>query len=310
MINSFSLRKTCSASVGILVILLSSAARAQSTHPKDFVTVKERPPHGQDLTLNPGDSEVDNRGKLVIDFDEAKMQPKDQAGRARVIIRISGELVKGQSRLPLVPIQYFVSKGDEKNPVVIHDKDFLNPGDIVPDTDINLRSIGFGDYDYLELRIANLVTLESAVYTLSPQPFGFRVKVTDSLLFLRRVGVSEEDKKNEVDEVNFGPSPGVTYGGTYLTRGNDFLRFMRPGVGMNVSFMNWKDPAFDLSTGKFAPGTKGSDVQVGLGVQFSLFNNILQFTYGANLHVEQDRQYWGIGISFVNLTTKVAGLIQ
>ncbi|HSB13973.1 MAG TPA: hypothetical protein VLE22_05910 [Bryobacteraceae bacterium] len=304
------LRKTHSIYLGILTILLCNVANAQSTHPKDFVTVKERPPRGQDLTLNPGDSEVDERGKLVIDFTEAKMQPKDEGGRPRVIIRISGELFKEKSSLPLVPIQYYVSKGNEQNPVVVHDKDFLNPGDIMPDTDINLRSIGFGDYEYLELRITNLVTLESVVYTVSPQPFGFRVKVTDSLLFLKRLGVSEEDKKNGVDAINFGPSPGVTYGGTYLSRGNDFLRFMRPGAGMNVSFMNWKDPAFDLSTGKFAPATKGSDVQVGLGVQFSLFNNILQFTYGANLHVEQDRQYWGIGISFVNLTSKVASLIQ
>lgn len=304
------LRKTIPVCLGLLTVFFGDGASAKSTHPKDFVKVKERPPRGPDLTLNPGDSEVDERGKLIIDFDEGEMEPRVGGGRSRVIVRVSGELVKEKSRLPLVPIQYYVSKGDEKNPVVVHDKDFLNPGDVVPDTDINLRAIGFGDYEYLELRITNLVTLESAVYTVTPQPFGFRVKVTDTLLFLKRLGVSEEDKKNEVDEVNFGPSPGVTYGGTYLSRGNDFLRFLRPGVGMNVSFMNWKDPAFDLSTGQFAPGTKGSDVQVGLGVQFSLFNNILQFTYGANLHVEQDRQYWGIGISFVNLTTKVAGLIQ
>jgi hypothetical protein len=47
-----------------------------------------------------------------------------------------------------------------------------------------------------------------------------------------------------------------------------------------------------------------------MGAAFSLFNNAIQFTYGANLHTEQDRMYWGVGISFVNLSTKVASLVK
>ena len=50
-------------------------------------------------------------------------------------------------------------------------------------------------------------------------------------------------------------------------------------------------------------------MNIGLGVQFSLFNNVLLFSYGANLQAEQNRGYFGIGVSFINLSTRIAQLI-
>jgi len=154
------------------------------------------------------------------------------------------------------------------------------------------------------------MTQQSLTVTLTPQKFGFRVRVTDSLMFIKRLGVSKADRMAGVEDFNFGPSPGVTYGGTYFARENALLRFLQPGAGINVLFTKWGNPAFDISTGQFVPGTKAGDIQTGLGGQASLFGNIIQFTFGANLQVEQKRRYFGVGVSFVNLTTKVAGLIS
>ena len=158
---------------------------------------------------------------------------------------------------------------------MFHDKAYDNEFyQQVPNTTLNLSGLRANDADQIEIRVTNLATQESLVRILKPRAFGFRVGVTDSLLFLKRLGVAQEDG---LDAINFAPAPGVTYGGTYLSREGGFVRFLQPGVGLNVSFMNWKDPAFDVATGKFVSGTKRSDLNIGLGAQFSLFNNVLLF---------------------------------
>jgi hypothetical protein len=86
----------------------------------------------------------------------------------------------------------------------------------------------------------------------------------------------------------------MTFGIAYFKRGNTrrdkFLRALGPGAGMNVTFMNFNDPSFDLSTSKFV-NTTGTNVQVGAGIVGSLFDNKLQFSYGWNLNVERRRSY-------------------
>jgi hypothetical protein len=128
-------------------------------------------------------------------------------------------------------------------------------------------------------------------------------------MFIKRLNVSSADRKAGISDFNFGPSPGVTYGGSYFARKNSLLRFLQPGIGINVIFTKWDNPAFDISTGQFVSGTKSSDIQTALGGQLSLFGNVIQVGYGANLNVDQKRSYFGVGVSFVNLTTKVAGLL-
>jgi hypothetical protein len=61
---------------------------------------------------------------------------------------------------------------------------------------------------------------------------------------------------------------------------------------MNVTFMNFNDPSFDLGTSKFV-NTTGTNVQVGAGVIGSSFDNKIQFTYGWNLNVDRRRKYFG-----------------
>jgi hypothetical protein len=167
-----------------------------------------------------------------------------------------------------------------------------------------------------------------SVWEIEVKRFGLKHDITDSLLFLYRLNVSSNDTMVPVSTpmgmtptpmqaplkaINFAPSPGVTLALTYYKRGNTggdkFLRGLAPGLGVNVSFMNFNDPGFDLSSRTFT-NTTGTNVQVGTGVLYSLFDNAIQFTNGWNLNVDRKRAYFGIGFSFVKFTEKVAAVIK
>ena len=296
---------------GIMVLCQLGDVAAQSTDPIVFTTITEESSRRgtQGISITQISQEVNDQSIIVISFDETLMLPPS-GGILQVQIRVEAFLVKGTTSTRVTPIDNYLSKDASGNPV-FHDKPF-NPGigaTIVPDTYLMLSELDAENFDAIQIRVTNLQTQESLVRVLMPRPFGFRVKVSDSLLFIKRRGVSDKEKMMGVDDFNFGAAPGVTYGGTFLSRGNNFWRFLQPGVGINVSFMDWDDPTFDLATGQFAQGTSSNDIEIGLGVQVSLMNNILQFTYGWNLQAEQDRSYFGVGVSFVNLSTRLTGLI-
>ena len=167
-----------------------------------------------------------------------------------------------------------------------------------------------------------------SVWEIEVKQFGLKHAITDSFLFLYRLGLSSKDTMvpagtpgmplpvgtiPPVKAINFAPSPGVTLGLTYYKRGTSawdkFWRGLAPGLGVNVSFMNFDDPGFDLSTGTFT-NTAGTNIQVGTGVIYSLFGNSIQFTNGWNLNVDRKRAYFGVGFSFVDFTKKVAAVIK
>ena len=177
----------------------------------------------------------------------------------------------------------------------------------VPDTILDPDRFEEKHVDQIEIRVTNLATKERMVCLLKPRKLGFRAKTTDSLLFVKRRNTS---KVEGVAAVNFAPSPGVTFGGTYLVRKNRFVRALRPGIGLNATFLNWKDPTYDPDAKKYLPNTRGAEVNIGMGVQVSLFNNVLVFSYGANLQAERSRWYYGIGLSFVQLGGKIAAEIR
>jgi len=167
-----------------------------------------------------------------------------------------------------------------------------------------------------------------SVWEIEVKQFGLKHAITDSFLFLYRLGLSSKDTMvppgtpgmtlpagttAPVKAINFAPSPGVTLGLTYYKRGTSgwdkFWRGLGPGVGVNVSFMNFNDPGFDLSTGTFT-NTTGTNIQVGAGVIYSLLGDSIQFTNGWNLNVDRKRAYFGVGFSFVDFTKKVAAIVK
>ncbi len=190
-----------------------------------------------------------------------------------------------------------------------HDKPYRPPFATIPDTSIDLRQIGAAGQDEIIVRVVNLITQEEAVYRFTPRDLGWHTKTTDSVMFVQRQGVSKQDVASGVVKVNFAPTPGVTYGGIYTPRSQGLLRILSPGIGINVSFLNWNDPtAFDNSTGQFVKGTTSSNINIGLGIQASLFNGILQATYGWNLQADKKRSYFGLGVSFINIAQRITSL--
>jgi len=149
------------------------------------------------------------------------------------------------------------------------------------------------------------------VFYIAIKKYGAKIQWSPSLLFIRRLGVTDAEvtpptgsTAAPLNRVNFAPSPGMTFGVAYFKRGRSkgdkFMRALGPGIGMNVTFMNFNDPSFDLATQKFV-NTTGTNVQVGAGVIGSLFDNKLQFSYGWNLNVEHRRSYFGVGFGFIEI---------
>ncbi len=149
------------------------------------------------------------------------------------------------------------------------------------------------------------------VFEIAIKKYGAKIQWSPSLLFIRRLGVTDAEATPPagstvapLNRINFAPSPGMTFGVAYFKRGQSggdkFWRALGPGAGMNVTFMNFNDPSFDLATSQFV-NTNGTNVQVGAGVIGSLFDNKIQFTYGWNLNVERRRNYWGVGFGFIEI---------
>ena len=163
-----------------------------------------------------------------------------------------------------------------------------------------------------------------------------RVAISPSLLFVKRLYVQESDivttNPNLVKPVNFSPFPGVTFGATFHSRGlkkvsskpwgweasssrrSRFLGALAPGIGANVTFINFGDPrdfdpAANMGTGAFST-IKGSNFEVGAGVVGSIFNNNIQFTYGFNLNADRKRAYFGIGFGFIELGKRFSTFIS
>jgi hypothetical protein len=104
----------------------------------------------------------------------------------------------------------------------------------------------------------------------------------------------------------------MTFGIAYFKRGktswDKFARALGPGLGMNVTFMNYNDPSFNVATSQFT-NTNGTNVQVGAGIIGSLFDNKLQLSYGWNLNVERRRTYFAVGFGFIEIGKELAKYI-
>jgi len=155
-------------------------------------------------------------------------------------------------------------------------------------------------------------------FYVAVKKYGIKLHWASSFMFLKRLNITDADAQPKADgttlsKVNYAPSPGMSYGFTYFKRGDSagdkFARVLAPTIGMNVSFMNFKDPGFDLVKNMFT-NTKGTDVQVGAGPVFSLFNNKLDFTYGWNLNVDRKRNYFGIGFGFIEIAKELTKYVK
>ena len=286
----------------------------RATHPAHYTNIVELERRGKENIISGPYSEIDDRSMIAIRFKEKKMALPSE-NNCRVKVRVEACQTKGGDRDRIAHIDnYFSQKSDTVDGVTITFEFTDRPYDgqngrfpSVPDTILDPNRFEEKDVDQIELHVTNVATDERMVWLLKPRNLGFRAKTTDSFLFVKRLNTSNAES---VAAVNFAPSPGVTFGGTYLARKNTFVRALRPGIGLNATFLNWKDPTYDPDAKKYLTNTRGSEVNIGMGVQVSLFNNVLVFSYGANLQAERSRWYYGIGLSFVQLGGKIADEIR
>lgn len=285
----------------------------ERTHPACYTEIVELKRRSKENTIRGPYSEIDDRSMIAIRFEEAKMAlPLEN--NCRVKIRVEAFQTKGGDRDRIAHIDNYFSQKDsalgDADTVTIafefSDRSYDGQNS-VPDTILDPNRFEEKDVDQVEIHVTNLVTDERMVWLFEPRNLGFRAETTDSFLFVKRLNTSDGEG---VAAVNFAPSPGVTFGGTYLARRNPFVRALSPGIGLNATFLNWKDPTFDPDTKKYLANTRGSEVNIGMGVQISLFNNVLVFSYGANLQADRSRWYYGIGLSFVQLGGKIAEEIR
>jgi len=306
----------------LIACWLPAVGAAQTAHPRDFTTISEE---GSDsrLVAIPGTglkAEIDKTSDLLVQFDRnkvlaaAKSLPKD----SKIDIRIEASITRaGATQNAPLPIDnYYIlvrDKSGSVTDVTIVEQAVINNGSEVsgflPDAVIDLTSQSLATGDQVRLRVTNLSTQESIDKLLTVVDFGVIGEVKDSFFFLNRLGVSATKPVEGVDNVNFGPAPGVTYHWTISTRKRNVWRVLRPSVGANVSFTDWDDPAFNQATGQFAAGTNASDIEITSGVVGGVFDGIVQFTFGWNLNVDQKRTYFGIGFSFVNVVDRLGKLI-
>lgn len=267
--------------------------KQMNTHSTDRVTLRiEAKIHRKDGKAQP--IEVDNYSSLSEEETKASKSAKK-----------NGEGTQAEQGEKRIVFRYHDKPYDRG--LVGGKVQFLG---ILPDSYINLQELGVNPGDRLFIKITDTQTQSDVDYIAVVGELGWNVKVTDSFFLLKRFGVSKEEESNGIKAINFRPAPGFNFGWIYTARQNRFLKFLNPGVGYNVSFTDWNEPAFDPSSGQFVKGTDSNKIEITTGPVASLFDNTLQFTYGWNLNVRSDRRYFGIGFSFFKLSEKIAGLIK
>ena len=148
-----------------------------------------------------------------------------------------------------------------------------------------------------------VAALQQAVFSFEAMPYGFSgvvPRIIDSTIYAK-------GKRQE----NYEPRSGVSAMWNYYgNSGNekDPLRFFAPGFGITAVFLNF---AGDASAGAGNAETDDSTFELGLGITGSLFDNLIQFTWGRNLSRkagppgEESRAFYGIGISFYETLKKI-----
>jgi len=188
-----------------------------------------------------------------------------------------------------------------------------------------------------------------ALFTARIKDYRARPGLVDASFYLRRMR-DVRAQNGTLARVNFAPAPGATLDVTFHSRGlhglikrcmdqtgvlgahsgkicpasrptevriayqsarNRFVSALAPGLGINVSLLNFSNPAPQLPSGSYGTPDAAPTVQVGTGVVASLFSGAVQATYGWDLNIEAHRSYWGVGLSFVKIGqaafSKVAG---
>ncbi|MCX5784609.1 MAG: hypothetical protein NTX59_02875 [Elusimicrobia bacterium] len=160
--------------------------------------------------------------------------------------------------------------------------------DLIPAT-VDLRRSGVKNGDYLtfKVRVRNTsnVLLEEKTYVFQIGSKGLYREYTGQLLFS---APTTGPNKNQF-QANAGALVTWKYGYRQPKGFKNFMDWLNPGIGIHAASMH--------------QGT--ATVEVGTGVAFSLWDDIITGGYGWNLGVTKDRHYVFIGIGILDLLDKM-----
>jgi hypothetical protein len=202
---------------------------------------------------------------------------------------------------------------------------------LLKDAEVLIAKENANPGDVLVLEIANGATLRnlhrSFNVRLNLGEFGLRKRLSDSFMFLYRKntpdvvpgspGILESVPK----PMNFEPAPGVTLAWTLYVRDNDtrklgsltkFIRFLTPGFGVNVSFPRFGNKLVTYDTSKNATYSESdNDLGISAGPVLTFFDGAIQITNGWMIsNVRSNREYFGIGFSFIKGISKIKEVAQ
>jgi hypothetical protein len=199
-------------------------------------------------------------------------------------------------------------------------------------TEVSLPNIGAKAGDRITIQITNKLnksdndTPRSTTRTFNfiVNDFGLVRRVSDSFILINRLftkhGIQSDTNSNVITttapkEMNFEPCAGTTLAWTFNAR-NDFVGWIKPGFGLNVSF-----PRFGTKVRTVTVDTSGNrsvnkeekidPIDISAGFVTSLFDGAVYFTYGWALTAGDgpNKQYWGVGFSFVNIAQKISDVV-
>ena len=145
--------------------------------------------------------------------------------------------------------------------------------------------------------------------------FGLHVGFSDAVVFVQRLGEDRANKRGDrdivFDSVNFRPAPGISYGFNYYHRRHAFLKFLEPGFGANLTFLNWNEKSRSTATTPADPELANvTALQIGVGGTGSMFDGTVVAVLGWNLHVKDYREYFGVGFSITGLVRKMSKYLR
>jgi hypothetical protein len=196
------------------------------------------------------------------------------------------------------------------------------------DGEINLQQVGADINDYLVLTltdsVGNPASHRSHEVRMRVREFGLIRRVADAVVLVNIDPDGDESEKlsaaqtaantNEVgDALEFpvgtrgSPTAGVSMTWTYSPRREykPKLNWLEPGFGF-VALAASLPMKRVVITPDSPVKTEAVDSQIAyaLGGLLSIFDGSLMLSYGMTLNGGRARDYWGIGISFVNATDK------
>lgn len=147
--------------------------------------------------------------------------------------------------------------------------------------------------DRVEIRVFNHAGGSPRSYTweLEVTDIGLSVRTDPTLLLINRSTVPEGDNELSSD---FKPAPGSSVVFGWVTR-NRIWNKLDLRLGLNGSFVDFH---------------KDKEFEVGVGLVLSVRGGLLQVVYGCNLHAKEGREYWGLGLEFLNITEKIKELAK